>query len=105
MERFNEIKHNVKNSSTLNTSDKEHVVTLLDELKKEAKNLDNSSQERVISSAQISTEKALEPQITKEDLDLSIGTLTQSVEEFETSHPRIVKIVNSIAVALSNIGI
>jgi hypothetical protein len=105
MERFNEIKHTINKNSTLNSSEKEHVVTLLNELKEEAKNLDNTVQERVISSTQLSTEKALEPQVKKEDLELSLKSLTKSVEDFEVSHPRLVKIVNSISVALANIGI
>jgi hypothetical protein len=38
-------------------------------------------------------------------LKLSLDGLVSSVEEFETSHPKLVQIVNSISTTLSNLGI
>jgi hypothetical protein len=38
-------------------------------------------------------------------LKLSLDGLVSSVEEFETSHPKLVQIVNSISNTLSNLGI
>lgn len=61
--------------------------------------------ESIAGFTELSAREATREQQNPRLLKLSLAGLTSSVEEFETSHPRLVQVVNSISSMLSNLGI
>jgi hypothetical protein len=55
--------------------------------------------------AQVSTHEATRPSQRPELLRLSLAGLEKSVDEFKTTHPRLVEIVGSLSASLSNLGL
>jgi len=55
--------------------------------------------------AEVSVHEAIREEKNPQLLKLSLEGLSTSVEGFESSHPKLVGIVNSICLTLSNIGI
>jgi TRAP-type uncharacterized transport system substrate-binding protein len=55
--------------------------------------------------AQTSAHEATRKDKNEDLLDLSLKGLTSSVNELESSHPKLVEIVNRISYMLSNMGI
>jgi hypothetical protein len=55
--------------------------------------------------AELSAHEATVPRPHPELLELSVSGLQKSVQEFETTHPRLVEIVGSLSAILSNIGL
>lgn len=61
--------------------------------------------ESIAGFAERSTAEATREQQNPRSLELALEGLGSSVEEFESSHPKLVQIVNTISQALSNLGI
>jgi hypothetical protein len=81
---------------------------LLAKLKTEIASLSQTHAEQAESIAgftEISAHEATREQPNPQLLDLSLKGLTSSVEEFEKSHPKLVRVVNDISNMLSNLGI
>jgi hypothetical protein len=55
--------------------------------------------------AQVSAHEAIRPSQRPELLRLSLAGLEKSVDEFRTTHPRLVEIVGSLSASLSNLGL
>jgi hypothetical protein len=86
----------------------EDLVKLLDTLKTEIAELSKTHAEQaesIAGFAKVSAHEATRTEQNAELLTLSVKGLTSSVEGFESSHPRLVEIVNRISVMLSNMGI
>lgn len=84
------------------------LLGLLDTLKGEVESLARThgdDAQSIASLADVSAQEAVRPQPKPEVLKLSLAALDKSVEDFETSHPSLVRIVNEISMMLSNIGI
>ena len=88
--------------------DREELLGLLATLKSEVIILSRTHPEEaesITGFAQVSTHEATRAEKNKALLNVSVRGLTSSIDGFETSHPELVRIVNRIALMLSNLGI
>ena len=87
---------------------KGELLNLLSTLRSEVTELSktqNEHAESITRFTELSTHEAMREEKSPHLLDLSLEGLSKSVDGFEGSHPKLVEIVNSICVMLSNIGI
>ncbi len=87
---------------------KTDLLRLLETLKGEISDLAETHQEHaqsITGFASVSTHEAIRSEKNPDLLKYAISGMSESVAEFEKSHPRLVEIVNSIATTLSNLGI
>ncbi len=102
------IEDKVKSTSCIEDKDRNELLKMLAALEAEVLNLSKTHPEQaesITGFAQVSTHEATREQKNPQLLKLSIKGLTSSIEGFENSHTELVKIVNSISVMLSNLGI
>lgn len=102
-----ELSSKIKNAS-ISQAEKEELVKLIDSLKNEIEGLSITNRENaesIANFAEASAHEAIKKEPNPELREISIRGLTTSVEDFEASHPTLVRIVNRISVMLSNIGI
>ena len=88
--------------------DMEELVALLETLKKEVADLSRTHAahaESIAGFAKVSAHEATRADQNPELLEISLKGLTSSVAGIESSHPKLVEIVNRISVMLSNMGI
>lgn len=107
-ETLSQIKKKIENSESVKEDNKKELMDLLAVLRTEIEQLSETDQdhaESILGFAQTSTHEATRknrvPNLQKSSLD----SLQESVHGFESSHPKLVEIVNSISTALSNLGI
>jgi hypothetical protein len=103
-----QIKAQIKTAETIGTDQKSELLDLLNSLQDEISELPPSQSETANSITKltaISTREATQPKRAPHLLELSIEDLTSSVKSLETSHPKLVEVVNSICVMLSDLGI
>ena len=103
-----EIESRLKGSESIREERRAELLELLTTLKSEVAELSKTHGEEAQSIAgftNISAHEATRAEQNPELLNLSLKGLTSSVEGFETSHPQLVRIVNSISQTLSNLGI
>jgi hypothetical protein len=83
------------------------LLQLLAELKREISTVDDEQARSIAGHTEHVTAQATAEQAERnpESLKRSLQDLSESVEGFETSHPRLVAVVNRIATTLANIGI
>jgi TRAP-type uncharacterized transport system substrate-binding protein len=103
---------NIENKIKLNVSiqdkEKKELLNLLTSLQNEVSELskiDSEQAESITGFTQTSAHEATRKDKNEQLLTLSLKGLTSSVDELETSHPKLVEIVNRISQALSNMGI
>jgi hypothetical protein len=102
------IEDQLRESPTLKDENKAELIELLGTLRQEIGALsqtDPDQAQSVAGFAQVSAHEATRGTRNPKTLQLAIDGLSSSVTGFEESHPRLVKIVNSICVTLSNWGI
>lgn len=102
------IEERLANNSSLTPENRAELLRLLATLKSEVSELSQSDAEHAQSIAgftDISTHEATREERNPELMELSLKGLSQSVEGFEESHPKLVQVVNSICTTLSNLGI
>ncbi len=102
------IEKKIRDNTVISSVDKDQLLDLLSTLKTEIGNLSVENSEHAESIAgftQTSTHEAIRKEKNEHLLSLSLKGLTSSVEEFETTRPALVQIVNRIAHVLSNMGI
>jgi hypothetical protein len=105
---IDQIEAQIQHSRSLSDDQKAELHQLLARLKTEISALPAAHQEQAKSIAgftQVSTHEATREQRNPHLFKLSLEGLSSSVEGFETSHPRLVQIVNAISTTLSNMGI
>lgn len=107
-ETIKQIEARVQNAESLTPERRAELLELLAKLKGEAGELAKTHTEQAESivgftqlTAYEATRAAQDPQL----VDLSTQGLRKSVAEFETSHPKLAQIVNSISTTLSSSGI
>ena len=84
------------------------VLDLLSNLKTEVSQLSKTDAEdaqSIIGFTEVSIHEAIREEKHPQLIKLSLKGLSTSVKRFEDSHPKLVRIVNSICNTLSNIGI
>jgi hypothetical protein len=103
-----QIEARIKNAKSLDDVKKTELLKLLSTLKAEVSELSKTHAEdtqSITGFAQVSIHEATREEKNPQLLKLSLEGLSTSVEGFESSHPKLVGIVNSICLTLSNIGI
>ncbi len=98
----------LQETSSVNPETREELLNLLGQLKAEITDLSHSNAEQAANIAghtEFSTREAMSPEKNPESLNRSLNELSASVEGFESSHPKLVEVVNRIATMLSNLGI
>ena len=107
-DNISKIENKINNSKTLNNDNKAELLKLLNNLKNEISDLYSSHQDDAQSIAnftEITTHEATRTNKKSELMELSRKGLLSSVNEFETSHPKLTEAVNAFAELLSKIGI
>ena len=103
-----EIEDRIRTAGAIKDERKRELLQLLSTLKSEISELSKTHGDQAQSIAgftELSTHEATRAEPNQQLLDLSVKGLSQSVEGFEKSHPRLVQIVNTISQTLSNLGI
>lgn len=94
--------------STVSEHKRRELAALIATLKTEVLDLSETESERAESItrfADLSTHESTRAAKNEDLQQLSLEGLSASVEGFEASHPKLVQIVNSICLTLSNLGI
>ena len=102
------IESRIQSADAIKDDRKQELMELLGTLKAEVAKLSKTHEEQAESIAGFAERSALEATRTEQNpqlLQLSLQGLSSSVEEFEKSHPQLVRIVNAISNTLSNLGI
>jgi archaellum component FlaC len=102
------IEARIHGADSIKEDKRQELEQLLTKLKSEVAALSKTHSEQAESIAgftEVSAHEATREQKNPQLLKLSLAGLTSSVEEFESSHPRLVQIVNSISNTLANLGI
>ena len=107
-ETITQIEERIKKAKSLNDAKKRELLNLLSILKIEVSELSKTHAEHtqsITGFTEVSIHEAMREEKNPQLLKLSLQGLSTSVEGFESSHPKLVGIVNSISLTLSNIGI
>jgi hypothetical protein len=107
-ETITQIETRIQKTASLDEEKKRELLNLLSTLKVEVSELSKTHAEQTQSIAGftgVSIHEAMREEKNPQLLKLSLEGLSTSVEEFESSHPGLVGVVNSICHALSNLGI
>jgi prefoldin subunit 5 len=95
-------------SAEVSDDKRRELEQLLAKLKSEVASLSQTHADQAESIAgftERSAHEATREQQNPQLLKLSLQGLTSSVEEFETTHPKLVQVVNSLSQTLANLGI
>ena len=98
----------LKKDSSLDEAKKAELLDLLSTLKTEVSELSKTHSEEtqsIAGFAAVSIHEAMREAKNPQLLKLSLDGFSTSVKGFESSHPKLVGIVNAICVTLSNLGI
>ena len=107
-DRIHQIEARISAAQNISDETRRELLALLASLKAEVAALATTQREDAHSIAHFadaSTHEATRAKKKPEVLEAALKGLTGSVVGLEASHPTIVKVVNRIAVALSNMGI
>ena len=107
-ETINQIEAKIRNAVSLNGQKKKELMDLVSILKAEAFEFSKTHPEQtesIAGFAERSIHEAVREEKNPQLLKLSLQGLSTSVKGFEGSHPKLVGIVNTICLTLSNIGI
>ena len=95
-------------SESLPENTRAELLTLLDTLKSEVGQLPPSSAaqaQTIARAAEVSAEQAMASERDDRRYRGALDDLTDSVRDFEDSHPQLVQVVNNIANTLAGLGI
>jgi len=106
---INKIEEKIQNNASIDHGKKAELLELMGHLKLELEQLrktDSSKARAIADLTETSTQKAFDA-MTAVDVssETPLKELETSVEEFEVSHPRLVRVINRICIMLSSIGI
>ena len=107
-ERIEQIESKIQSSPHVPEETKRELLLLLGTLRTEAGELAATHPENAQRLAQftgVTADEAIREETRPEVMQPAVQGLTSSVEELETSHPKITAAVNRLAVILSNMGI
>jgi len=102
---ISKIEARLQGSNALSDDARADLLSLLGELKREIGNVEPAVGQSIAGHTEQLTKQATEEARNPELLKRSLDELSASVGGFETSHPRLVQVVNRICTTLSNIGI
>jgi hypothetical protein len=107
-ETITQIEARIEKTKSLDDEKKKELLDLLSTLKVEVSELSKTHAEQtrsITGFTGVSVHEAIREEKNPQLLKLSLEGLSTSVKEFESSHPRLFGIVNSICQTLSNVGI
>ena len=107
-ETINQIKARIQGADSLTPERRRELLDLLATLESEASNLAKTHGEQaqsIVGFTQVTAHEATRAPQDPHLVNLSVEALNRSVADFETSHPRLAQIVNSISTTLSNSGV
>jgi hypothetical protein len=107
-ETITQIEARIEKAESLNDAKKKELLDLLSTLKTEVSELSKTHAEQtrsITGFTEVSIHEAIREEKNPQLLKLSLEGLSTSVQGFESSHPKLVGVVNSICLTLSNIGI
>ncbi|MGA2333562.1 MAG: DUF4404 family protein [Syntrophales bacterium] len=107
-DHLDKIEERLKQCEAVKESDKAELFTLLTTLRKEITDLSQTHYEQaesITGFAELSAREATRREKNPALLNLSIEGLASSVQGFETSHPKLVEIINTFCTMLSNLGV
>lgn len=107
-ETITRIETQLKGNNSLDAEKKQELLSLVEELKKEASDLAETQYEdarSIASFTETSVHEATRGERNEELLSHSLTGMKLSVRRFEVSHPELVQLVNAISRALWEIGI
>lgn len=102
------IEARIQNSESIKDERRRELLDLLGKLKTEVAELSETHDEQarsIAGFAEVSAHEATRSEQNPQLLKLSLQGLSSSVEEFEKSHPQLVRVVNAVSHTLSNLGI
>jgi Domain of unknown function (DUF4404) len=107
-DRIEKIETTLRDAASLSEDTRSQLLRLLAELKAEVAPLSATHDEDAQSITHFTTasvHEATRGTRKPDQADAALKGLKSSVEGFEASHPRLVEVVNRIAITLSNMGI
>ncbi len=107
-ETITQIEARIQNAKSLNGEKKRELLDLVSTLKAEVSEFSKTHPEQtqsITGFVEVSIHEAVRETKNLQLQKLSLQGLLTSVKGFEGSHPKLVGIVNSICLSLSNIGI
>ncbi len=107
-ETITQIEARIQNAKALNGEKKRELLDLVSTLKAEVSEFSKTHPEQtqsITGFVEVSIHEAVRETKNLQLQKLSLQGLLTSVKGFEGSHPKLVGIVNSICLSLSNIGI
>jgi len=107
-ERIAHIEETLRNAPNIPDSTRAELIALLAGLKAEIVPLATThgeSVEQIAGSADAAVTAATQPGKQPAEAAQAVEGLAASVRDFEASHPRLVEVVDRLAVTLSNMGI
>lgn len=107
-ETIKRIEARIQAADTLTPERRKELIELLSTLKAEAAILARTHGEQaqnIVGLTQVTAQAAMRTDQDPQVLNRSVQALRRSVEDFETTHPRLAQIVNSISTTLSSSGI
>jgi hypothetical protein len=107
-EAITKIEARIQNAKSLNGEKKKELLDLVSTLKPEVSEFSRTYSEQtqsITGFAEVSIHEAVREKKNPQLLKLSLQGLSTSVKGLEGSHPKLVGIVNTICLTLSNIGI
>ena len=107
-ERIAQIEATLRNSPNIPDATRQELLDLFSSLKTEVAPLVKShgeSVDQIAGSADAAVQAAVRREERPEEAAQAVEGLAASVRDFEASHPKLVQIVDRLAVTLSNMGI
>jgi hypothetical protein len=107
-ERLAKLESRLQDSATIPEATRQELLELLAGLKAEVTPLQathGESARRITGSAEIAVEASMQRDEQPEHAAQAVQGLAASVRQFEATHPRLVAIVDELALTLSNLGI
>ncbi|MEI9897518.1 MAG: DUF4404 family protein [Chthoniobacter sp.] len=107
-ERIAQIEATLRNSASIPEATRQELLELVAGLKTEVTPLVETHGEsagHIAGSADAAVQAAVRREAQPEEAAQAVEGLAASVRDFEISHPRLVQIVDRLAVTLSNMGI
>lgn len=102
------IKDKIRTNNSLSQENKAELLSLLSELNPQITELSRTHSghaENIAGSIERSANEAMQEERNPGILKSEIDSLSDSVKDFEVSHPKLVETVNYIANVLANMGI
>jgi len=107
-ERIAQIETTLRNAPNIPDATRQELLDLFSSLKTEVAPLMKSHEEsvdQIAGSADAAVQAAVRREEQPEEAAQAVEGLAASVRDFEASHPKLVQIVDRLAVTLSNMGI